>query len=186
MKKKRDVTSASAGKMVKTPKTIEKEMLSPIFVEAERMFEKLDELTRETSQRAYELFLNRGGEFGKEFDDWSRAETDILRPVPVEVTEQNGNLNVTAAVPGFNPEEIEISVKDNVLIMNGRTEKTEERTKENVVYSDFESSRFFNRVMLPTEVDADNVKAQLKDGFLHITLPKITPRASKHIEVSTG
>src|SRR5688572_17360589 len=72
--------------------------LSPIFVEAEKMFERFAEVTKETAKKAFEFFQRRGGEFGKELDDWFKAESEILRPVPVEITQTNGQINVTAAV----------------------------------------------------------------------------------------
>ncbi|MBK9153090.1 MAG: Hsp20/alpha crystallin family protein [Chloracidobacterium sp.] len=163
------------------------EPISPIFVEAEKMFDKLAELSKETAQKAYEFFLKRGGEFGKELDDWFNAESKLLRPVAVEITETDGKINVNAAVPGFKPDEIEISVKDDQLIMSGRTEKKEEKKEEGeVVYTDWESDRFFRQLTLPSAVQADNVKAELKDGILKLTLPKAEVQEPKRIAVKAG
>lgn len=147
--------------------------LSPIFVEAEKMFERFAELTKETSKRAFEFFKKRGGELGQELDDWFKAESEILRPVPVEITETNGQINVSAAVPGFKPEEIEVSVKDNTLILSGKTESQKKKKDENTIYSEWRSNHFFRSLTLPSEVDAEKVEANLKDGMLELTLPKL-------------
>lgn len=160
--------------------------LAPIFVEAEKMFEKFAELSKETARRAYEFFERRGSEFGREFEDWFKAESEILRPVSVEVTEKDGNIYVTAAIPGFKPEEIEISVKDDQLIISGETEKREEKEDETIVYSDFSSNRFFRQMTLPSVVDADRVGADLKDGILTITLPKAAVQEAKRVAVTSG
>ncbi len=159
---------------------------TPFFVEAEKMFERMAELTKETAFKAFEFFRQRGGEFGKELEDWFRAESEILRAVPVEVTESDKNVYVTAAVPGFKPEEIEISVKDNLLILSGKTEKHDEKTDANVVYTDWESNRFLRQLTLPSMVAAEDVKAELKDGILQLTLPKIASQEAKHIAVTAG
>jgi HSP20 family protein len=150
------------------------------------MFDRLAEITKETAQRAFEFFEKRGGEFGKEFDDWFNAEAKVLRPVAVEMTESNGTINVSAAVPGFKADEIEISIKDDQLIMSGETEKKEERKDENVVYSDWESNRFFRQLTLPCGVDADNVRAELKDGILKLSLPKMAAEEPKRVAVQAG
>ena len=59
------------------------ERMAPVFVEAEKMLERLTEITGDITKRAYDFFRDRGGEFGKEVEDWFRAENEILRPVPV-------------------------------------------------------------------------------------------------------
>lgn len=163
-----------------------KNMFSPVFIEAEKMFEKLAEVTNATAHKAYEMFLARGGELGKALDDWFNAESKILRPVAVEITEGNGKINVCAAVPGFKPEEIEVSVKNDLLILSGETEKREERKDENIVYTDWKSDRFFRQLTLPDAVNADDVKAELKDGILTLSLPKVTAEESKHVAVTAG
>ena len=159
---------------------------SPVFVEAEKMFERLAGITKETAQKAFEFFQKRGGEFGKEIDDWFNAESKVLRPVAVEITETDGSVNVTAAVPGFKPEEIEISVKNDLLIISGETEKREERKDENVIYSDWESNRFFRQLTLPGVVDSEKVEAVLKDGILRLSLPKVAALETKHVAVKAA
>jgi HSP20 family molecular chaperone IbpA len=92
--------------------------LAPVFVEAEAMFEKFAEITKDTAQRAFEFFRQRGGELGREVDDWFKAENEVLRPVAIEMTESDTAFSVSAAVPGFKPEEIEVSVKNDLLMIS--------------------------------------------------------------------
>ena len=122
--------------------------------------------------RAFDFFRARGGKWGRELDDWFRAETELLRYVPVEITAKDGMINVTADVAGFTPNEIELSVKDNMLMMSGKTETTVDKKDDDIVYSDFRSDRFFRQFTLPSPVDAAKATAELQDGILHIELPK--------------
>jgi HSP20 family protein len=145
---------------------------NPFFVEAEKMFDKLAEISRLTAHKAYDFFLERGGGFGREIDDWFNAEKEILRFVPVQVAESNGTVRVRADIAGFKPEEVEISIKDDVLMISGKTEASLEKNDENVVYSDFKSNQFFRKMTLPMPVDADKAIAEIKDGMLNISLPK--------------
>jgi HSP20 family protein len=160
--------------------------LSPVFVEAEKMFEKMADVTRETAQRAFDFFRQRGGEWGKELDDWFKAEREILRPVPIEITEFDNRILVSAAVPGFKPEEIEVSVKDNLLILSGNTQTSEKKEEGNVVHSEWRSNKFLRQLTLPSAVKADEVKAALKDGILELTLPKAAETETKKISVAVG
>lgn len=157
---------------------------APVFVEAEKMFERIADLTKETTHKAYEFFQRRGGEFGRELDDWFRAESEILRSVPVEITETKDAINVRAAVSGFKPEEIEVSVKDNLLILSGETKTEENTTDENTIYSEWRSNKFCRQLNLSSEIDADKVTANLKDGVLNLTLPKIPMREATQVPVN--
>lgn len=156
--------------VVKSP--VKEEPKFPIFVEAEKMLAKMAELTRETSQKAFEFFMDRGGSLGAHFDDWLRAEMELLRPVPVEISETNENVNVRANVPGFRPEEIEISVKDADLYLTGETKSETKKEGETTFYSELHSSQFVRHLTLPCEVEPDGVAAKLKDGVLTLTLKK--------------
>ena len=60
---------------------------SPVFVEAEKMFGRIAEITRETAQKAYDFSQNRGAALGMHLDGWFKAESEILSPTPVELTE---------------------------------------------------------------------------------------------------
>jgi HSP20 family protein len=186
MKKKEELSVETSDKIDKKSKSPGNGNLSPLFVEAEKLFETFAELSKTTAERAFENFKKRDGEIGKEFEDWFRAESEILRPVPVEITEQNGDLDIVAAVPGYKPEDIKISVTNNLLIMHGKTEESEGKRAGNVVYSDFKSDHFFRKLTLPSEVDADQAEVELKDGFLHIKLPKMSRVETKQIAVSVG
>jgi HSP20 family protein len=191
-KKECDMTDKNRTKTVATVKKneiIKKDEpgLEPFFVEAEKMFDRFAELSRETAQRAFEFFRARGGQFGREIDDWFNAESQLLRFLPVEISEKNGTVMVKADVAGFKPEEVEISVKDDLLMISGKTEKSEENKGENVVYSDFRSNRFFRQMTLPEPVMVENAKAEVKNGMLTISLPKAGKAAEpKHIAVAAG
>lgn len=191
MKKEENMSTAAAVAPIKEPALMSspqseagKSGLSPIFVEAEKMFERFAELTKETAHKAYDFFQKRGGEFGMDLEDWFKAESEILLRVPVEITQTDEQINVSAAVPGFKPEEIEVSVKENILILSGKTEQKEKREDENTFYSEWRSNRFFRQLTLPAEVDAGKAEANLKDGVLHLSMPKLPVREATRISVN--
>ena len=156
--------------MAKSPE--KKVSKPPMFVEAEKMFDKMADLTRETSQKAFEYFMDHGGMLGSRFDDWLHAEMELLRPVPVEITETDKFVNVRAAVPGFKADEIEMSVNDNDLFLTGETKFENKKKDEKTFYTEWRSNRFYRQLRLPADVLSEGADAKLKDGILVLELKK--------------
>ena len=160
--------------------------VAPTFIEAERMFEKFGEITKDIAHKAFEFFRERGGQLGKEVEDWFRAENEILRPVPIEMTESEAEISVTAAVPGFKPDEIEVSVKDDLLIISGKTETDETREDASTIVREWKSDRFYRQLTLPSRVLPDKVNAKLTDGMLKLTLPKAAKNDATKVAVASA
>jgi HSP20 family protein len=104
----------------------------------------------------------------------------------VEITETNDKIVVNAAVPGFKPEEIEVSVKDNILVISGNSEATTEDKDANTVLREWNSNRFCRQLTLPSDVEAANVSADLSDGMLRVTMPKAATVDPTKIEVKAA
>jgi len=80
---------------------------------------------------------------------------------------------VEVDLPGVKKEDINVEVKDNMLIVSGeRKFKKEENDKG---YKRVESlfGRFERRFTLPADADADKIEASVEDGVLKITIPKV-------------
>jgi HSP20 family protein len=163
---------------VKQTETPNKPAENPIFVEAEKLVERMEDLTKSIAKRAYEFFEERGRRFGNELEDWFRAESEMLRPVPVTMKEAETSITVQAEVPGFKAGEIKISAEPKRLIIEGNAEQTAEEKSEKLIFSERRSNHFYRLISLPSEIDPATVTAGLKDGVLEITLPKVPARAS--------
>lgn len=166
--------------------SVEKVEPTPAFVEIERMLERFTEITKEIAGKAYDFFRDRGGEWGREVEDWFKAESEILRPVPVEIKEAGENVLVNAAVPGFKPEEIEVSVKGDTLIISGATVASNEKTDANTIVREWNSNRFYRQLILPSPVMEDKVTAKLTNGMLELTLPKATAQEATKVAVASA
>lgn len=158
----------------------------PVFVEVEKMLDKVAEFTTEISRKAYDFFLERGNEWGTHFDDWVKAEMEILRPTPLEIKETTNKIKIKAAVPGFKADEIEISLKGDLLIMSGETHMEENKEDEKTFLNEWRSNRFFRQLTLPSEVESDGVEAKLKDGILNLTLTKKAAQDAAKIAVEAA
>lgn len=164
------------------PKTTEK----PIFVEAEKLINRMEEVTRNVAHRAYEYFEARGRQWGMELEDWFRAESEFMRYVPAALKEDETQFTIQAEVPGFKASEIKISVEPRRLILEGNLEQSSEETSEKVVFTERRTNQFCRSFNLPAEVEPDKAVANLKDGLLEIALPKLPVRQPVGVEIKTA
>jgi HSP20 family protein len=156
---------------------------SPVFVEVEKLFEQVKEFSQTVARRAYEYFEARGREFGHDLEDWLRAESELMRRVPVEIKEADGQITLRAEVPGFTANEIKISVEPQRLVISGKSEKTAEVEKEQTLLSEFRSNQFCRELRLPAEVEPDKTMAGLKDGVLELSFVKAARTKVVDVEV---
>ena len=156
---------------------------SPYVVEAEKLLERMRDLSQSVARRAYEFFEERGGEIGHALDDWFRAESELLRHVPIEVIETETQLRVRAEVPGFKAEEIKVSVEPNQLIISGECVAKVEETAGANVYSERRSNRFCRTIELPADVVPGSANASLNNGVLELTLVKQERVPPTNVEV---
>lgn len=165
---------------------LQTETKSPTFVEFEKLFAQMKEFTESIGKRAYEFFEARGREWGHDLEDWFQAESELIRHVPVEIKDTEQNIIVRAEVPGFQANDIKISVDGRQLMMSGKVEATTEEKTAQAVYNERRSQQFCRALTLPTDVDATQATTSLQDGMLELTLPKVAKSAAINIEVKTN
>ena len=101
----------------------------------------------------------------------------------VDMYQTDDEIIVKAALPGIKAEEVQISVTGEVLTLKGEV-KQEEETKEKAYHIREQRWGAFERtIMLPTDVVADQAKADFEDGVLTISLPKAEEVRPKTITV---
>jgi HSP20 family protein len=101
----------------------------------------------------------------------------------VDLYEDKDNVFVKAELPGMKKEAIDVSLHDGVLTISGERKGESKGENAEEHRSERFEGRFSRSLALPSEVQADKVEAQYKDGILHITLPKAEAAKRKQIEV---
>ncbi len=147
------------------------------------VFERMQEIYDDIARRAFEIFEGGGRVFGRDLDNWLRAESEILQPMKIDLTDTGDSFRVQAEVPGFKLEELEVTAEPQSLTIIGRHETKEESQKDKkVVYSERQADRVLRMIELPEPVVCENVSATLKDGVLELELPKAAPPKKVKIE----
>ena len=109
-------------------------------------------------------------------------------PIPLDIVQEEDKYVVRASLPGIDPENIEVSVDQDVLTIKGRTEVEAEKHREdgNYMVRERRSGSFIRSLRLPDTVDADEAKPNFDNGVLTITLPKVESKKAKHLTVTVG
>ena len=150
------------------------------------IFDRMQELHDSIARRAFELFEGKGRWTGRELDDWLHAESELLHPVHLELTDSDNHFNVRAEVPGFSAKELEINVEPRRLTVSGKHEAREETRKGKTIYSELCAGEVLRVVDLPAEVDTSSVTATLKDGILNIKMAKTPAPKSVRVELKNA
>ena len=122
---------------------------------------------------------------------WPWPEEELLEWAENEdglnLYETEGEVVVEAYVPGVSEKEIEISLDNNVITIKAEHKETEEeKKKKKVVYRRAARAAYLYTATIPCPVETDKAKAELKNGVLKITLPKVEEAKPKKIPVKAG
>lgn len=119
------------------------------------------------------------------FDDtwtptiWRERE----RPIPVDLYETDDSVVAKAALPGVNPEDVDISVNDDLLTIKGETKHEEKEEREHFLRRELSYGAFARTLPLPANVDAEKATAEYEGGVLTVTLPKAEGSRTKTIKI---
>ena len=80
-------------------------------------------------------------------------------------------MEVTAELPGLKKEDVKVDCTEEGIIIQGEKRENREETEGGVHRSERTYGRFYRMIPLPAGVETDKVKAEFKDGLLHVTVP---------------
>ncbi len=169
---------ASAMRLAVATKPIE-----PQFVSLGEVSGTADACAESIARRAFEIFQERGHTHGSDLEDWLRAEAELFHTAHLAVAETDEALAVSAEVPGFRAEELDVSVEPRRLTISG-TRRTAPPIRR-IIYCDRCSTQIFRALGLPMEVDPQKATAVLKDGILELTIPKAAFIPKKPVQTMT-
>ena len=123
--------------------------------------------------------------FNSFFDDFNRVapRANVWRPA-MDAMENEKSYDISFSIPGFEKDDINISVKNNMLTL--KVEKAESTEKEEVNYLIREMARgsYERSLELPENVNTDKISAEYKSGILSLSIPKTKEALPKEIAVT--
>ncbi len=102
----------------------------------------------------------------------------------VDVVETPDAFEVYMVVPHADAQSLKVRAQDNVLVISGETRMPYElKDEHNVLLSEVMWGRFHRSIQLPESVNWDGVKAEYRNGLLHIHLPKAEEVKTREIRI---
>lgn len=104
----------------------------------------------------------------------------------VNISEDQDNVYVRAELPGVDPEQIEITVENNSLILRGERRLPEEERNVDFHRREREMGSFRRVIRLPIQLDPNKVEAACRNGILTVKLTKPEETKPKQITVKSA
>ncbi len=133
---------------------------------------KVQKVQLAISRRAHELFEARGQEHGHDREDWFRAESELLCPVSVSLSESEDRISVCADVAGFDQTELEVSIEPSRISILGEKKTSGTKAKDGTIgRTSAAPDQILEVVDLATEVMPERAVVELQGGVLKFELP---------------
>ena len=143
-----------------------------------RRWEPFGELRRmqENMDRLWRGFYS-GEENGGGMEHWA---------IPLDVKEQGDNIVIHASMPGVDPDDVDVTIENDVLTIKGQTRTEKEHKEGNFLMKERRTGSFHRSLRLPDTVDTDKAHPYYENGVLTVTLPKAEAKKAKKLTVATG
>lgn len=107
-------------------------------------------------------------------DVWDEMSEEIEEEgqLAVDVYQDKKNIIIKSTIAGVEPDDIDISIDNDMITIRGRREKQRDIAEDDYFYQECYWGGFSRSIILPVEVDAESIEASMRNGVLTITLPK--------------
>ena len=139
--------------------------------------------SRDLATRFDTIFGNLWEEFDRKLRlnmkdfDFSFAKSGYPR---IDIIDSSERMTIEASVPGLTKDQVSVEYADNILTLSGASQNTRDEKTDNRVYRELHRSQFSRSMTLDSTLyDVDKIEAEVKNGLLTVTVPKLTPTEEK-------
>ncbi len=125
----------------------------------------------------FDRLLERPTHAYRQSENWGLA---------LDVVEAEDNYTIKASVPGINPDDLDITLEDNVLTIAGEVKDEADVEKEQYHLRERRYGRFSRSVRFPVMVNGDAVDASYAQGVLTLNVPKAEEVKPKRIAIKAN
>ncbi|NLB26211.1 MAG: Hsp20/alpha crystallin family protein [Bacteroidales bacterium] len=105
--------------------------------------------------------------------------------VAIDLKETDTDVVVKAELPGVDPDEVDVSIMEGVLVIKGEHKEEKEEKEANYYSRELRYGSFSRSINLPAAINAEKAEAVFENGILTLTLPKTEEAKPKQIKVKT-
>jgi HSP20 family molecular chaperone IbpA len=137
-------------------------------------------------RRAFELFEKRRCEAGHAFEDWLKAEHEVLGWPVAEMSEHPDGFELQVRLPGLEAKNVRVTAAPSEIIIQAACEPKQATENAAILWSEFGSPDLCRRFELPCPIDTGRVSAKLEKGVLTLLIPKEEPAKPQKIIVAAA
>lgn len=118
--------------------------------------------------------------FEESLDETPNGEREMM--LAVDVKAEDEAYDIVALVPGLEPEDINIEIINNTVTLRGEFKSVSDEDGKSLV-NELPAGRFRRVITLPVALDSSKTEASIKNGVLHLRVPKAEAHRPKSIKV---
>jgi HSP20 family molecular chaperone IbpA len=100
----------------------------------------------------------------------------------VDIFETDKEITLLADMPGVSPDKLTIDLRDNTLTLEGDVDPVDTQG-EDAIYAEYSTGRYYRQFSLSEVIDQARIDAQMQDGVLRLSLPKVEKATPRKITV---
>jgi len=148
-------------------------MRTNTFDEIDRLFDRMNRFAG----------IDDGESWGDHALAWHEPAGTHADSTRVDLTEHDDELVAVADLPGFEREEIDLSVEDDRLVIAASHSETDENAEESYLQRERRANSVRRTISLPVAVDPEGAEASYVNGVLTVTLPKLGEGEGYRIDI---
>ena len=152
----------------------------------ESVLDEIKNMEDRVAQRAYQIFLNRGEIHGFDLDDWMTAKQELSWTPAVEVWEKGSECVIRVALPGVNPEQIDMRITPEELLIKAATHHGHAGKEGKVHLCEFCPGELFRCVRFPTKVNPDRVNVEYSNGLLSLRAEIVKEEEAQKLQLAAA
>ena len=105
---------------------------------------------------------------------------------PTDVSEDENSLRITMELPGVDPNDVRLSLENNILTIRGEKKQQIDDNSERIHRFERTYGMFERTFVLPNTVDTDRIDARYENGVLHVSIPRAERAKPREIRVNAS
>jgi HSP20 family protein len=132
-------------------------------------------LVRRMQREMNRVFSRAGLDLSSRGEDFA----DTAWTPPVEIEYRDGNLVVSAELPGLGEKDVKVEINDDFLVMEGERQDEREEEEGGVRRTERRYGEFYRAIALPEGADTEHARAEFQNGVLKVSIP--VPEAQSNL-----
>lgn len=118
----------------------------------------------------------------EEKEDWIEKENDEAQ-LTVDMHQTPKEIVINAMVAGVDPSDLDISINREMVEIKGKRSQARSAHKDDYFYQELYWGSFARTILLPQEIEVEESEANIENGLLTITMPKIDKNKTQKLKV---